>query len=191
MGWGVNVGVLSLLSCLTRSARPTQSANLSIEGGTAVPHPLFRWAAPATALALTSVAYAGEPKETLMPENPEARAFQEAVGFSDAVVHGDTIYLSGVVAAPREGETSLTPAYERAFARLDATIKRLGASWDDVLVFDTFHAGTSMAAQLDALVPVKNRYIKTPFPAWTAVGVTELYEPTAVTEIKLTLRRPG
>ena len=45
-------------------------------------------------------------------------------------------------------------------------------------------------AQLDALVPVKNRYITAPFPAWTAVGVTELYEPTAVTEIKLTLRKP-
>jgi enamine deaminase RidA (YjgF/YER057c/UK114 family) len=95
-----------------------------------------------------------------------------------------------VVAAPQPGETNLAPAYERAFARLDATIRRLGARWDDVLVFDTFHAGTNMARQLDDLVPVKNRYITAPFPAWTAVGVTELYEPTAVTEIKLTLRKP-
>lgn len=148
-------------------------------------------AALALALTVTTAAAAGEPKQTLMPENAEARAFQEAVGFSDAVIHGDTIYLSGVVAAPHEGEDSLTPAYERAFARLDAILKRLGASWDDVLVFDTFHAGRNMAAQLDALVPVKNRYITAPFPAWTAVGVTELYEPTAVTEIKLTLRKPG
>lgn len=147
-------------------------------------------AAVFAALAAASTAQAGEPKQTIMPENAEARAFQEAVGFSDAVVHGDTIYLSGVVAAPQEGETSLVPAYERAFARLDTTLKRLGATWDDVLVFDTFHAG-KMAAQLDDLVTVKNRYITAPFPAWTAVGVTELYEPTAVTEIKLTLRKPG
>lgn len=135
-----------------------------------------------------SAAHAQGPKQTIMPENPEARAFQEAVGFSDAVVHGDTIYLSGVVAAPLPGETGLVPAYERAFARMDATLKRLGASWDDVLVFDTFHVGP-MAAQLDDLVTVKNRYIKAPFPAWTAVGVAELYEPTAVTEIRLTVRR--
>jgi enamine deaminase RidA (YjgF/YER057c/UK114 family) len=144
----------------------------------------------ALALAFTATAAgASEPKQTLMPEDAEARAFQEAVGFSDAVVHGDTIYLSGVVASPRKGEMGLAPAYERAFAQLDATLKRLGATWDDVIVFDTFHAGP-MAAQLDALVPVKNRYIKAPFPAWTAVGVTELYEPTAVTEIKLTVRKP-
>lgn len=158
-----------------------------------MPHPLMRiialGAALAAALTTASAAQAGEPKQTLMPENPEARAFQEAAGFSDAVVHGDTIYLSGVVAGPREGEQSLGPAYERAFARLDAILKRLGASWDDVLVFDTFHKGP-VAAQIDALLPVKNRYIKAPFPAWTAVGVTELYAPTAVTEIKLTLRRP-
>lgn len=149
-------------------------------------------AAAALALSLAATAAHAEapPKQTIMPEDPEARAFQEAVGFSDAVVHGDTIYLSGVVAAPLPGETGLIPAYERAFARMDATLKRLGASWDDVLVFDTFHAG-KMSAQLDDLVTVRSRYIKAPFPAWTAVGVTELYEPTAVTEIRLTLRKPG
>jgi len=149
-----------------------------------------RTIALALALAATA-AQAGESKQTIMPLDPEARAFQEAVGFSDAVVHGDTIYLSGVVAAPLPGETGLTKAYERAFLRLDMTLKRLGATWDDVLVFDSFHAGTNMTKQLDDLVPVKNRYIKAPFPAWTAVGVTELYEPTAVTEIKLTVRKPG
>ncbi len=86
---------------------------------------------------------------------------------------------------------SLALAYERAFARLDATLKRRGAGWDDVLVFDTRHAGTNMAKQLDALVPVKNRYITAPLPAWTAVGVTELYELSAVMEIRLTARKVG
>ena len=133
-------------------------------------------------------AQTAQPKQTLMPENPEARAFQEIAGFSDAVVHGDTIYLSGVVAGPVAGETSLTPAYERAFARIDAILQRLGATWDDVLVFDTFHKG-SVSAQVEELVPVKNRYIKAPFPAWTAVGVSDLYEASAVTEIRLTVRR--
>lgn len=147
----------------------------------------------ALALALTPAAvcaHADTPKETLMPESAEGRAFQEAYGFSDAVIHGDTIHLSGVVAGPASGEDSLTPGYERAFARLDAIIRRLGATWDDVLVFDTFHKGP-VAAQVEALLPVKNRYIKAPFPTWTAVGVSDLYSADAVTEIKLTLRKPG
>ena len=50
------------------------------------------------------VAMARDPAAVLMPENPEARAFQEAVGYADAVIAGDTIYLSGVVAGPAAGE---------------------------------------------------------------------------------------
>lgn len=129
------------------------------------------------------------PKQSIMPDNPEARRFQEQAGYADAVVHGDTIYLSGVVAGPAPGDTGMEPAYARAFRHLDSVIRRAGATWDDVLVFDTFHKGP-MKAQIDALLPVKNRFIKAPFPTWTAVGVTELYEPTAITEIRLTLRKP-
>jgi enamine deaminase RidA (YjgF/YER057c/UK114 family) len=36
---------------------------------------------------------------------------------------------------------------------------------------------------------VKNRYVTAPFPAWTAIGVSRLYEPTAVVEIKVVARR--
>ena len=130
------------------------------------------------------------PKQVLMPEDAGARAFQEEVGYSEAVIHGDTIYLSGVVAGPCEGEEGMEPAFTRVFDHLTRTLERLGATWDDVLVFDPFHQGP-MGPQLDALVPVKNRYIKAPFPTWTAVGVTELYEPTALVEIRLTVRNPA
>ena len=152
----------------------------------------IRRAAPllVAALALTATAAFGAnpPKETLMPESAEGRAFQEAYGFSDAVVHGDTIHLSGVVAGPAPGETSLEPGYTRAFERIDGILKRLGVTWDDVLVFDTFHKG-SVSAQVEALLPVKNRYIKAPFPTWTAVGVSDLYSAGAVTEIRLVVRK--
>ena len=152
---------------------------------------LSRLAMTGLALAASAAApaTAQEPKQTLMPENEEARAFQQEVGYSDAVIHGDTIYLSGVVAGPAPGDEGMQPAFTRAFEHLTRTLERLGATWDDVLVFDTFHNGP-MGPQLDALVPVKNRYITAPFPAWTAVGVTELYEPTALVEIRLTVRNP-
>jgi enamine deaminase RidA (YjgF/YER057c/UK114 family) len=151
--------------------------------------PLLVAALALTATAAPTAAFgANPPKETLMPEDAEGRAFQEAYGFSDAVVHGDTIHLSGVVAGPAPGETSLEPGYTRAFERIDGILKRLGVTWDDVLVFDTFHKG-SVSAQVEALLPVKNRYIKAPFPTWTAVGVSDLYSAGAVTEIRLVVRK--
>jgi enamine deaminase RidA (YjgF/YER057c/UK114 family) len=126
---------------------------------------------------------AREAGSVLMPENAEARAFQEVVGYADAVIAGDTIYLSGVVAAPAKGESDLAPGYERAFKHIAATLARAGASWDDVVDITTFH--TDLAAHIDGFAAVKNNYVKAPFPAWTAIGVSRLYEPTAVVEIKV------
>jgi len=37
---------------------------------------------------------------------------------------------------------------------------------------------------------VKNRYIKAPFPAWTALGISSHYEPAGLVDIKLTARKP-
>ena len=135
---------------------------------------------------LPATATARDPANVLMPENPEARAFQEAVGYATAVIAGDTIYLSGVVAGPAAGESDLAPGYERAFRHIAATLARAGASWDDVVDITTFH--TDLAAHIDGFAAVKNRHVKAPFPAWTAIGVSRLYEPTAVVEIKVVAR---
>ncbi len=124
----------------------------------------------------------------LMPENAEARKFQEEVGYADAVIAGDTIYLSGVVAGPGKDDKGLEPGFERAFARIAATLARAGASWDDVVDMTTFH--TDLPGTIDAFVTVKNRHVKLPPPAWTAIGITALYEPSAVVEIKVIAKLP-
>lgn len=132
-------------------------------------------------------AAAREPVSVLMAEDPRARAAQEALGYSDAVVAGDMIYLSGVVGAPRDGEKELDPAFERVFERIATTLARVGASWDDVVDVTSYH--TDMAAQIDAFTRVKQRYVKAPFPAWTAVGTPRLYGDTAVVEVKVVARK--
>lgn len=134
-------------------------------------------------------AIARDPGAVLMPENPQARAVQESLGYADAVIAGDTIYLSGVVAGPAKGETALEPGFERAFAHIAKTLARAGASWDDVVDITTFH--TDLPGTIDAFAAVKNRHVKAPFPAWTAIGVSRLYAPTALVEIKVMARKPA
>ncbi len=130
---------------------------------------------------------AKEAKDVLMPEDEKSLAFQSAVGFADAVIAGDMIYLSGVVASVNPEETGLTEAYERAFVRISKTLERAGVSWDDVVDLTTFH--TDLAGQINEFAEVKNRYIKAPFPAWTAIGISTLFEPAGVTEIKIVARK--
>ena len=118
-----------------------------------------------------------------MNEGPEMAKIEEQWGFSDAIVTGDTIYLSGVVAGVREGETDLKLGYERAFERIGVILKRAGATWDDVADITSFH--TDLTTQMPAIVAVKNKYIKAPFPAWTAIQVSRLIPDNGITEIKI------
>lgn len=124
----------------------------------------------------------------LMSEDPRTRSAQEEWGFADAVIAGETIYLSGIVVGQREGET-LEAAYERTYRRIGEILQRAGAGWDDVVDITTYH--TDVTTQMDAIVAVQRRYIRAPFPAWTAIDVDRLIPDRGITEIKIIARRPA
>lgn len=125
-------------------------------------------------------------KHTIMPEDEGARAFMEQFGFSEAVIHGDTVYLSGVIAGPPPEGMTREEAYNRTFQYIGSVLERAGSSWDDVVDLTTYHV--DIDASLPALAEVKNRYVKAPFPAWTAIDIDRLYAPEGEVEIKVTAR---
>lgn len=149
-------------------------------------------------LALTAVALAAgaggsasagtrQGSVVLMSESAGGRAFQEKIGFSDAVVAGDTIYLSGIVAGQRPGEEGVEAAYERVYRQIGAVLKRAGASWDDVVDMSSFH--TDVEAQLEPMAAVHKRHVEAPYPAWTAIGVAKILGG-GITEIKVVAKKP-
>lgn len=139
-------------------------------------------------LPATAQAGARQDATVLLSDNPELEKIEKEWGFADAVVTGDTIYLSGVVAGLRPGETDLKIAYERAFQRISAILQRAGASWGDVVDITSFH--TDVKTQLPAMVAVKNTYVHAPPPAWTAIQVVRLIPDAGITEIKIVAKRP-
>ena len=146
-------------------------------------------ALPLVAVPLTAAgAQARQQGTVLMSQDEGERRFQEQWGYADAVIAGDTIYLSGVVVGQREGE-ALEAAYERTYRRIGETLRRAGASWDDVVDITSFH--TDITAQMEAIVAVHRRYVRAPFPAWTAIDVDRLIPERGITEIKIVARRPA
>jgi enamine deaminase RidA (YjgF/YER057c/UK114 family) len=130
-----------------------------------------------------TLAGARQDAKVQMPSDPAALKIEQDWGFSDAIVTGDTIYLSGVVAGVREGETDLRLGYTRAFERIGEILKNAGATWDDVVDITTFH--TDLTTQMPAIVAVKQNYVKPPYPAWTAIQVSRLIPTNGITEIKI------
>jgi enamine deaminase RidA (YjgF/YER057c/UK114 family) len=149
----------------------------------------------ATIAALLAVVPLGGPADAqarkdatvLMAESERGRQFQEEYGFSDAIIVGDTIYLSGIVAGTAPGETDMKPGYDRVYRHIGAILKRAGASYDDIVDMTSFH--TDVEAQLKPMSEVHKTYVKAPYPAWTAIGVAKILG-NGITEIKITARRP-
>lgn len=138
------------------------------------------------AFGLSSGVAAQEPKQVLMPEDPQANALHEQFGFSEAVIDRGTIYISGVIAGPPTEGQSPEDAIDAAFKNIGRTLERAGSSWEDVVDVTSFH--TDLAASGTAFVTVKHRYLKAPFTAWTAIGIDALYIPGALVEIKVIAR---
>jgi enamine deaminase RidA (YjgF/YER057c/UK114 family) len=124
--------------------------------------------------------------EVVMPTQPRARKFFEEWGFSEAIVDGDRVYLSGIVAGPRPGQDQ-SAAFDDAFRMIGQVLERAGSSWDAVLDITTFH--TDLPAQMDAFVAVKNRYVRGPFPTWTAIDIDRLVPDNGLVEIKVVARK--
>ena len=133
--------------------------------------------------------FARVPENVVMPTRPENRKFFTEWGFAEAVIDGDRIWLSGVVAGLRPGQTmaDAEAAYDNAFKMLGDVLARSGSSFDGVVEMTTFH--TDLPAQMDGFMAVKHRYIREPFPAWTAIDIDRLVPDGGLVEIKLVARR--
>jgi enamine deaminase RidA (YjgF/YER057c/UK114 family) len=141
----------------------------------------------APAAAAPAAAQTRTPETVLMTENARARAGQEQLGYADAVIAGDTIYLSGIVAGKGPDETSLTPAFERAFRQIGRILERAGAGYGDIVEMTSYH--TDVAGQIEAMSAVQKRLLGSPPPAWTAIQVVRLLPDSGIAEIKITARR--
>lgn len=145
--------------------------------------------APARAAAPANPPFARQPENVVMPDRPEVRRFFTEWGFAEAVIDGDRIWLSGVVAGLRKGETAADAeaAYDRAWKMLDDVLRRSGSSFDGVVDITTYH--TDLPAQFDGFRKVKDRYIREPFPAWTAIDIDRLVPDNGLVEIKIVARK--
>ncbi|WP_106639970.1 Rid family hydrolase [Allosphingosinicella vermicomposti] len=123
----------------------------------------------------------------LMSNDPDTRQFQDEYGFSDAVIAGDLIFLSGIVAGSPGRD--LEKSYDSAYKLIGEILNRAGASYDDIVDINSFHV--DVKAEIGALSKVQKKYLKSPYPAWTAIDVDRLLPDNALTEIKIVARKPA
>jgi enamine deaminase RidA (YjgF/YER057c/UK114 family) len=110
--------------------------------------------------------------------------------FAPGVVDGQNLRCSGVIGMNPDGSVPEDPKtqFVLAFEAIGEVLKEAGAGFSDVTEMTTFHIG--MREHMAVFSEVRGRFIEEPYPAWTAVGTTELALPGAVVEIRVTARLP-
>ena len=125
---------------------------------------------------------AKQDKQTLI--NPEGTEFiYNTLKFSQAVRVDNTVRVSGQVGMDEKGAVGETIEGQArmAFQNLKKVLNEAGASMDDIVELVTYH--TTMK-DMKIFGKVKSEFITDNYPAWTAVGVTELVLPQLKLEIR-------
>ncbi|WP_030020018.1 RidA family protein [Streptomyces monomycini] len=116
---------------------------------------------------------------------PHTQALYEQLHFSQAARAGDLIWVSGQVGIDRD---TLRPAAgmeaqaRLAFEGVKNVLEAAGAGLADIVELTTFHTG--LRGDMGEFTKVKDEYLPDRYPAWTAVGITQLARPELLVEIR-------
>lgn len=127
---------------------------------------------------------------SILPESmtEDYREFHLSPGFEA----GGLVFISGQIGADVEGNVPKTPAEQAqcAFERIGIILKEAGLSFQDLVSIISHHVG-DVTQIFDWFPEVKDSYLKEPYPAWTALGVSGLAIPGVVVEISAIAKSAG
>lgn len=108
--------------------------------------------------------------------------------FAPAVIDGDCLRCSGMIGLRPDLTVPQDPGtqFSLAFENLRGLLAEAGLTFADVVEMTSYHVG--LQAHMAVFVAVKDSVLTAPYPAWTAVGISELATPGALVEIQVTAR---
>lgn len=123
-------------------------------------------------------------KKNIIPDS--MRSFYDEFHFSPAVMDGGQLRCSGVIGIDMSNmkvSTDPNDQFIQAFSNLEEVLREAGGGMESIVEMTTFHVGLN--EHLSVFMKIKDRYIKDPYPAWTAIGVVELAFPNSLVEIRV------
>jgi len=129
---------------------------------------------------------------TIEVVNPgSAKALYDRFHFSQAVKSSGVLICSGQIGTGPGGAVpaDLAEEFRNAWRAVQGVLAEGGASIADVVEYTTFHVG--LQKTMPTFMKVRDEFVKPPWPAWTAIGITELAVPGAHVEIRVIARLKG
>jgi enamine deaminase RidA (YjgF/YER057c/UK114 family) len=120
------------------------------------------------------------------------REFSEVPGqwhFAPVLDTGEFVFLSGITGVHPDLSVSDDPEtqFRDTFSFVARHLEIAGLHFGHIVEMTTYHV--DLRKHLNAFVKVKDEFVKQPYPAWTAIGVTELITQRTLLEIRIIAKR--
>ena len=118
-----------------------------------------------------------------MVVSPSWADFYRETHIPSGVRVGTVVHLSGHTGETADGVFPFEPESQirQTFHNIAETLAEAGADWSNVVEMTSYHVG--LQNQAAPLLMIAAEFLEDPYPAWTAVGVTELFLSDALVEI--------
>lgn len=123
-------------------------------------------------------------RQTINP--PGSEAMYNNFHFSQAARAGNTVACSGQIGMNPDGRGvpgDIKEEFRNAWRAVGNVLEAAGLGYDNVIEYTTFHVG--LQNHMADFMAVRDEFISEPWPAWTAIGITELAVPGAHVEIRV------
>jgi enamine deaminase RidA (YjgF/YER057c/UK114 family) len=126
-------------------------------------------------------------RKMLVP--PEFSNIPEQWHFAPILDTGEFVFLSGITGVHADGSLSHDPEtqFRDTFGFIELHLETADLHFDDVVEMTTYHVG--LREHLNTFIKVKDKFVRIPYPAWTAIGIAELITEGTLLEIRVIAKR--
>jgi enamine deaminase RidA (YjgF/YER057c/UK114 family) len=109
--------------------------------------------------------------------------------FSQATESDGFLFCSGVIGtgADRKLPEDVKEEFRNAWQSIGKLLAEAGLGFSDILEYTSYHVG--LQENIVDFMAVRDEFLSAPWPAWTAIGITELAVPGAHVEIRVTAQK--
>ena len=121
--------------------------------------------------------------DTVVPES--GKWVYNNFHFSQAVKSGGLLLCSGQIGTNPDHclPESAEDEFRNAWQSVGEVLKEAGLGFEDIIEYTSYHV--NLSKNLQAFMKARDEVLSEPWPAWTAIGISELSVPGVRMEIRV------
>ena len=122
-------------------------------------------------------------RDVIVPDSD--KALYDQFHFAQAARANGLVLCSGQIGTNPDGKVpeSAEDEFRNAWQGVGKVLEAAGLGYEHIIEYTTFHVG--LQDNLAAFMKVRDEFLSEPWPAWTAIGITELAVPGARVEVRV------